>query len=311
MIGLILAAALGAAASRPLDKLDKRIKAADRQRPGTGAARDRARRQAAPGTRRAPNPARQNEAEAPQMKRLSSRNKLAARPVSDVAAPIKPNGLGTPAKAIPQWREWRLSPWAALTAILFVIAVLLCEPAGVPGWLKALAAGRHRPRRRLRHRQDGNRPMEGGVSPASFKIMLDGPEAPPPPSKPVNPAALTREERHEQRLARPVYRVGAGLAVDPLHRLRVLRRALLCQRHHGRHADPAGAFRWHPRHHAVHGRPADRLPRSIAKANRPWRKPPSVSGLPASCSISRSWGISPGTGRKLRRRLRKRLPALP
>ncbi len=32
MIGLILAAALGAAASRPLDKLDKRIKAADRQR---------------------------------------------------------------------------------------------------------------------------------------------------------------------------------------------------------------------------------------------------------------------------------------
>ncbi len=33
------------------------------------------------------------------------------------------------------------------------------------------------------------------MSPASFKIMLDGPEAPPPPSRPVNPAALTREER--------------------------------------------------------------------------------------------------------------------
>ena len=33
------------------------------------------------------------------------------------------------------------------------------------------------------------------MSPASFKIMLDEPEAPPPPSKPVNPAALTREER--------------------------------------------------------------------------------------------------------------------
>ena len=75
------------------------------------------------------------------MKRLSSRNKLAARPVSDVAAPLKPNGLSTPAKAAPQWREWRLSPWAVLTAILFVIAVLLCEPSGVPGWIKALAAG--------------------------------------------------------------------------------------------------------------------------------------------------------------------------
>ena len=33
------------------------------------------------------------------------------------------------------------------------------------------------------------------MSPASFKIMLDGPEAPPAPSRPVNPAALTREER--------------------------------------------------------------------------------------------------------------------
>ena len=37
--------------------------------------------------------------------------------------------------------------------------------------------------------------MEGGVSPASFKIMLEEPEAPPTPGKPVDPAALTREER--------------------------------------------------------------------------------------------------------------------
>ena len=35
------------------------------------------------------------------------------------------------------------------------------------------------------------------MSPASFRISLDAPEAPPPPpSKLVNPAALTREERH-------------------------------------------------------------------------------------------------------------------
>ena len=74
------------------------------------------------------------------MKRPSSRNKLAARPVPDVAAPLKPNGLGTPAKAIPQWREWRLSPWAALVAVLSVTVVLLCEPSGLAGWLKALAA---------------------------------------------------------------------------------------------------------------------------------------------------------------------------
>jgi len=75
------------------------------------------------------------------MKRLSFRNKLAARPASGVAAPLKPNGLSMPAKAAPQWREWRLSPWAALAAVLSVTVVLLCEPSGLAGWLKALAAG--------------------------------------------------------------------------------------------------------------------------------------------------------------------------
>ncbi len=75
------------------------------------------------------------------MKRLSSRNKLAARPVSDVAAPIRQNSLSTPAKAPPQWREWRLTPRAVLTATLLEVAVLLCEPAGGLGWIKALAAG--------------------------------------------------------------------------------------------------------------------------------------------------------------------------
>ena len=74
------------------------------------------------------------------MKRLSSRNKLAARPVPDVAAPFKQNGLITPARAVSQWREWRLSPWAALAAVLSVTAVLLCEPSGLAGGLKALAA---------------------------------------------------------------------------------------------------------------------------------------------------------------------------
>ena len=72
------------------------------------------------------------------MRLLSFRNKLAARPIADVA----PAGeRHSPAAAAPQWREWRLPPWAVLAAILFVIAVLLCKPAGVLGWLKALAAG--------------------------------------------------------------------------------------------------------------------------------------------------------------------------
>jgi hypothetical protein len=72
----------------------------------------------------------------------SVRNRLAARPSSDVAAvPLKPNGLGTSTKAVSQWRELRLPPWAALAAILAAIAVALCEPAGLLGWIKALAAG--------------------------------------------------------------------------------------------------------------------------------------------------------------------------
>jgi hypothetical protein len=75
------------------------------------------------------------------MKKLGFRNKLAARPVSDVAAPLKPNGLSKSAKAVSQWRELRLPPWAALAAILAAITVALCEPSGLARWLKALAAG--------------------------------------------------------------------------------------------------------------------------------------------------------------------------
>jgi hypothetical protein len=76
------------------------------------------------------------------MKKLGFRNRLAARPSSDVAAvPLKPSGLSTSAKAVSQWRELRLPPWAALAAILAAITVALCEPSGLTGWLKALAAG--------------------------------------------------------------------------------------------------------------------------------------------------------------------------
>jgi hypothetical protein len=72
------------------------------------------------------------------MKLLLFRNRLAARLVSDVA----PAGERcSPADAVPQWREWRLPPWAVLAALLALVAVLLCEPSGLAGWIKALAAG--------------------------------------------------------------------------------------------------------------------------------------------------------------------------
>ena len=72
------------------------------------------------------------------MKKLGFRNGLAARPVSDVSPAGERHSL---AAAVPQWREWRLPPWAVLAAILALVAVLLCEPSGLAGWVKALAAG--------------------------------------------------------------------------------------------------------------------------------------------------------------------------
>ncbi len=69
------------------------------------------------------------------------RNRLGLRPVSDAAPAGERRGPAAAAKAIPQWRELRLTPRAALAALLFVAAVLLCEPSGLIGWLKALAAG--------------------------------------------------------------------------------------------------------------------------------------------------------------------------
>ncbi len=75
------------------------------------------------------------------MKKLGFRNKLAARPVADVAPAPGHLAPAAVASAIPQWRELRLPPWAALAVILAAITVALCEPSGLAGWLKALAAG--------------------------------------------------------------------------------------------------------------------------------------------------------------------------
>ena len=73
------------------------------------------------------------------MKKLGFRNKLVARPASAVApAGERPGAI---AAATPQWREWRLTPRAALAALLFLIVVLLCEPSDAASWLKAIAAG--------------------------------------------------------------------------------------------------------------------------------------------------------------------------
>jgi hypothetical protein len=73
------------------------------------------------------------------MKKLGFRNKLATRPASDVApAGERPSAS---AAATPQWREWQLTPRAALAAILFVIVVVPGEPSDAASWLKAIAAG--------------------------------------------------------------------------------------------------------------------------------------------------------------------------
>jgi amino acid transporter len=74
------------------------------------------------------------------MKLLPFRNRLVARPVSDAAPASERRSPADAAKAAPQWRETRLTPMAALGAILALITVLLCEPSGLTGWLKALAA---------------------------------------------------------------------------------------------------------------------------------------------------------------------------
>jgi integral membrane sensor domain MASE1 len=75
------------------------------------------------------------------MKLLGFRNRLAARPVSDVAPAPGRLDPATVASATPQRHELRLTPWAALAAVLAAITVALCEPSGLAGWLKALAAG--------------------------------------------------------------------------------------------------------------------------------------------------------------------------
>jgi hypothetical protein len=74
------------------------------------------------------------------MKKLGFRNKLAARPVADVAPAPGHLAPAAVASATPQWRELRFPPWAALAAVLAAITVALCEPSGLTGWLKALAA---------------------------------------------------------------------------------------------------------------------------------------------------------------------------
>ncbi len=66
------------------------------------------------------------------MKLLGFRNRMVARPAQ--SARSRYSLRKAPA-------DRRLTPSAALAAILFVTVVLLCEPSGAIGWLKALAAG--------------------------------------------------------------------------------------------------------------------------------------------------------------------------
>ncbi len=71
------------------------------------------------------------------MKALGFRNKLVARPVPDVAPAQSASGQCSLRN---RRADLHLTPSAALAAIIFVTVVLLCEPSGLAGWLKALAA---------------------------------------------------------------------------------------------------------------------------------------------------------------------------
>ncbi len=72
------------------------------------------------------------------MRLLGFHNKLVARPVADLAAAQ----FASSQRRLRKPRaDLHLTPSAALAAILFVTVVLLCEPSGAIGWLKALAAG--------------------------------------------------------------------------------------------------------------------------------------------------------------------------
>ncbi len=72
------------------------------------------------------------------MKALGFHNKLAARPAADLAAAQSASSQCSLRKAR---ADLHLTPSVALAAIIFVTVVLLCEPSGAIGWLKALAAG--------------------------------------------------------------------------------------------------------------------------------------------------------------------------
>jgi hypothetical protein len=72
------------------------------------------------------------------MKALGFRNRLAARPVSDVAPA---QSVSSQCRLRNPRADLRLPPHVALAVILAAVTVALCEPSGLAGWLKALAAG--------------------------------------------------------------------------------------------------------------------------------------------------------------------------
>ena len=162
------------------------------------------------------------------MKAPGFHNKLVARPVSDVApAPgrLTPDAV---ASATPQWRgAGGLPPWAALTVILAAIAVALCEPWRAHWMAKSTTGRRDGSQRLLRHRQDGNRPMEGGVS---FTVNFQKPEPAHPRPAARHPSRKKSDERSSAR-----WQVGlwpglsgfrASLPSPSLHRGSVVRVAV-------------------------------------------------------------------------------------
>ena len=188
------------------------------------------------------------------MKRLSSRNKLAARPVPDVAPALAPR---------PRRRSQGHSPMARS-------GVFRPGPRSPCSWRRSqccsanraglLAGSRHSPLAAsspaaLRDRQNGNRPMEGGVSPHP-KLPNISSRGTAPAQQPFDPAALTPRNGRTWAGTSGLSRGFSGFRILIAIVFVASLGCIMLATFTTEDPDPAGAFHRHHRNRAVHGRPS-------------------------------------------------------